>query len=331
MANDNPVGTKIIGRPSSWWLTRWVGLGVRWARLAAFCTATLTVALLVSASRARGDVGEKMIILGRELLPMSDLLQETQHVRVNGESIYLASAVTAQSVHEVLDRYEAHCRAHTGGLEEEMDSIPAGAKATLASRFPAAWSERFGIVREEHEDEGMVVCIARSDGGGIRGFVERANLFLADGQLFHLGNLRYAYVRKTSAGQSHVLTTFTEGPFNIYRVLGTEKDTVRDELDGAPLPANAATPMTFRIDGMPYVVQAFASPDPPEKVAAYYLETLPRFGWEKVSGPGDLFSNIIMRRNGVTLFVTALQIEDGDKSNVVLTEGAATALTNAPR
>jgi hypothetical protein len=177
-----------------------------------------------------------------------------------------------------------------------------------------------------------VVCIAQNDGGGgIRGLVDRINLFLADGELSHLGNLRYAYAQKTSVGQTHLLTTFTEGPFNLYRILGTEATQRRDEIDGAPLPANAVMPVTFRVDGMPYAVQTYRSPQRPEEIAAYYLETLPKLGWQKVLGPGDLFSNVVMRREGVTLLMTAMQLEEGGNSNVVVTEGVATLAENAPR
>jgi hypothetical protein len=276
-------------------------------------------------------MGEKMILLGRELLPMADLLEGAQQVRINGESMFLASTVTDQSIDQVLDRYQQHCEEHTGGLAEELDSLPAPSKAALVSRFPAVWSQRLGIVREQKDDEGMVVCLAHTGGGGIRGLVERANLFLADGELSHLGNLRYAYVRKTSTGQTHLLTTFTEGPFNLYRILGSEASQRRDELDGVPLPIHALMPMTFRVNGMPYAVQAFQSTQPPNEIAAYYLDALPRLGWEKVTGPGELFSNIVMRREGVTLLICAMQLEDGGKTSIVLTEGTATLAGKAPR
>jgi hypothetical protein len=331
MQDDRPPIEIRNKRTSSWWAARWLALAVRWARLTAFCTFALVVALLVNTRRARGDVGEKMMVLGRELLPMADLLSGAQQVRINGESMFLASTVTDQSIGEVLDRYERHCQEHTGGLREELDSVPSQAKALLASKFPAAWSQRLGIVREQQDDEGMVVCIARDGGEGIRGLVEHANLFIADGELSHLGNLRYAYARKTSTGQTHLLTTFTEGPFNIYRILGGGASQHREELDRVPLPTNALTPMTFRVEGMPYAAQVFQSPQPPNEIAAYYIDALPRLGWEKVAGPGELFSNIVMRREGVTLIMTAVQLEDGGKTNVVLVDGAATVVENAVR
>jgi hypothetical protein len=276
-------------------------------------------------------MGEKMILLGRELLPMADLLEGAQQVRINGESMFLASTVTDQSIGRVLDRYQQHCQEHTGGLAEELDSLPVPSKAVLASTFPAAWSQRLGIVREQKDDEGMVVCLAHNGGGGIRGLVERANQFLADGELSHLGNLRYAYVRKTSTGQTHLLTTFTEGPFNIYRIIGSEANQRREELKGVPLPTDAIMPMTFRVDGMPYGAQVFQSDQAPNEIAAYYLDALPRLGWEKLTGPGELFSNIVMRREGVTLLISAIEPEDGGKTSVVVTEGTATLVGKVPR
>jgi hypothetical protein len=307
---------------------RFLALAIRCARLAAFCTVALIFVLVVSASRVRGDVGEKMITLGRELLPMADLLQKTQRARVNGESIYLASTVVDQSIGEVLDRYQAHCQQYTGGLAEQFDALPERAKKELASRAPAAWNQRLGIVREQRDGEGMVVCIAQNGGGGIPGFVARVNQFLDDGELSHLGNLRYAYVSKTESGKTHLLTTFTEGSFNLYKVIGTGETPRREELDGVPLPANAVMPMTFRVDDMPYAVQAFQSPQSPQEIAGYYFDALPRLGWEKIAGPGDAFTNVMMRRRGVTLLVTAEQLDDGSNSHVVVTEAAPTVVEN---
>jgi hypothetical protein len=314
--------TKRTRQTSAWWAARSVAIGVRLFRLATFCTGVITALLVVGASRARGDVGEKMIALGRELMPLADLIKGAQRATVNGQTLYIATAMTDESLPQVLDRYEAHCREHTGGFAEEFAAVPQRVQDEMAKRAPAAWSQRLGIVREQKDGEGMVVCIAQPDDDGIRGFARRVTQFLDDGELSHLGNMRYAYVQKMETGRTHVLTTFTEGSFNIYRVVGTDDVHPREELAGVPLPANATTPMTFRMEGMPYAVQSFATPETPDQVAAYYLRELPLRGWERVAGPGDLFGNLVMRRNGVTLLVTALQIEEGGQSHVAVTEGA---------
>jgi hypothetical protein len=309
-------------RTSAWWAARSLAIGVRLFRLATFCTVVLTVLLVIGATRARGDVGEKMIALGRELMPLADLIHGAQRASVNGQTLYIATTTTDESLPEVLDRYEAHCREHTGGFTEEFAAVPPRVQDEIAKRAPAAWSQRLGIVREQKGAEGMVVCIAQPEGDGIRGFARRVTQFLDDGELSHLGNMRYAYVQRMESGRTHVLTTFTEGSFNIYRVVGSDDVRSREELAGVPLPADAVTAMTFRIEGMPYAVQSFATAETPDQVAAYYQRELPLRGWEHVAGPGDLFGNLVMRRNGITLLVTALQIEEGGRSHVAVTEGA---------
>lgn len=309
-------------RTSAWWAARSLAVGVRLFRLGAFCSAVLAVLLVIGATRARGDVGEKMVALGRELMPLADLIHGAQRATVNGQALYIATTMTDASLPEVLDRFEAHCREHTGGFADEFAAVPQRVQDEIAKRAPAAWSQRLGIVREQKDTEGMVVCIAQPDDDGIRGFARRVTQFIDDGELSHLGKMRYAYVQKTDTGRTHVLTTFTEGSFNIYRVIGTDDVHPREELAGVPLPADATTPMTFRVEGMPYAVQSFATPEAPDQVAAYYLRELPRLGWERVAGPGDLFGNLVMRRDGITLLVTALQIEEGGASHVAVTEGA---------
>jgi hypothetical protein len=316
------------------WAAKSIAIGIRCMRLAAFLTVALVAVLGISMHHVRADMGEKMLHLGHELLPMADLLQTTQRVRINGESMYLASTVTDQSIGQVLDRYEAHCRAYTGGLAEQFDALPADAQKKLAKQAPAAWSQRLGIVREQHQDEGMLACIAQQGQGGIAGFVTRVNAFMTDGDLGRIGNLRFAYLQKTEDGKTHLLTTFTEGSFNLFHIIGadaaSEGTQTRDELDAAPMPPNAKTPMTFRVDDLPYAVQGFHSPDAPQKVAAYYLDALPKLGWKLMSGPGDLFQNVIMRRGGVTLVLTANRLDDREDTQVVVTEAAPAALASTP-
>src|SRR5580700_7207988 len=95
--------TRQTRQPSACWAARGVAIGVRLFRLATFCTVVITVLLVIGASRARGDVGEKMIALGRELMPLADLVKGAQRATVNGQTLYIATAMTDESLPQVLD------------------------------------------------------------------------------------------------------------------------------------------------------------------------------------------------------------------------------------
>ena len=309
------------------WVARWLTLMMRWLRVSAFVSVGLVALLIFNAHQARGQVGERMLSMGRELAPLRDLLRGTQSARINGENMFLASTVSDQPLVEVLNRFEQHCLDQTGGLRESFAALPEAARAQVSAKAPAAWRLRHGVMREEKEREGMVVCVARHGQGGFRAWVADVRRFLHDGELSHLGQLRYVYAQRTETGRTHVLTTFTLGSFNVYRALGQIEPTSGARLEAIPLPPNARRPMTFSLDGMPYAAQLFQVPGKPEDVTRYYLDELPRLGWTRVLGPGELYSNAVLTRRGKTLTLAAFELDDSGSSSVTLAVGGATELT----
>ena len=220
-------------------------------RAAAFCAFVFAVSSLVAARAVYGQVGESALSLGRDLVPFADLLYGTHTVRINGETMYLASAVSEESKGEILDRFEAACRERSGGLFEEFERLPRAKKEELQRRAPNLWGLRFGAVRREDASEGLVMCVAQHGGGGIHGVFDRLTAFAQTGELSELGDLRYAYVRATPTGKSHVLTTFTEGRFNLYRVLGRGGEPPGTDPPGAPRMAGTRRVLSVSSDGAP--------------------------------------------------------------------------------
>ena len=325
MANSSP--SLVTARPlRAGWAVRWLTLLVRWLRVSAFVSVALVVVLLFNLHQVRGQVGERMLSVGRELAPLSDFLRGTQSARLNGENMFLASTVSDQPLAEVLNRFEQHCLEQAGGLPEAFAALPQGAREQVSGKAPAAWRLRHGVVREEKAGEGMVVCVARPGQDGLKAWVADVRRFLRDGELSHLGELRYVYAQRTETGRTHVLTTFTQGSFNLYRALGQLEPTSGGRLEAVPLPPNAQRPMTFSVDGMPYAVQLFQVPGKPEQITRYYLDTLPGLGWTRVMGPGELYSSTVLTRQGKTLTLAAFELDDSGSSSVTLTEGSATEL-----
>src|SRR3954469_684214 len=53
----------------------------------------------------------------------SQVLGLPQAVSVNGQLLFLAAKETDVSVKGVLDQFDAHCEAHSGGLREEFEKL----------------------------------------------------------------------------------------------------------------------------------------------------------------------------------------------------------------
>src|SRR5262249_50372133 len=133
---ENPSGAvRKTYQLSSAWAKRGLLFAVRAGRVGGFLAGVLVIVLLGFAGRGRGEVGEKMMSLGRELLPLADLLHGVQRVRINGELVYFTSTVSDQPIEMLLDRFEQHCQENTGGLAEEFNALPDQAKDSISAKI----------------------------------------------------------------------------------------------------------------------------------------------------------------------------------------------------
>lgn len=300
---------------------RIIGRAIRWLRVGAYCSSIAAAGGAIALVSARGYAGERARDLGRELAPFADLLRGAHEVSINGETVYLASAVTRDGVRQVLDRFEAHCREHGGGLEQELDRILESRGRALLPAQASALS-RLGILRHETEDEGTLVCIAQRGDGGMRGMVGRMRDVLRTGDLGRLGDIRYVYARRADNGFSHVLTSFTEGTFRFRRVIAAEGSEAPEGEDppNAPRPPDSLRLASMRIRGEPYAAQVYQSKRPAEQIVHFYEDELKRRDWHELGGFGQPMQ--VWQNSGVTMFVS-ITPGDGagfDASRVSLVE-----------
>ena len=292
-------------------------------RVSAYAGFLLTLLLLLGAWKVREEVGVRGLAVGRELSRFADLLSGTRRITLNGESIYVASALSNSSPREILDRFEQHCREHTGGLAEQFDAWPADVREEIAKRAPAAWDQRLGIVREERSDESSIVCVDRRDGNGLADTVERLQAFAKTGDVGQLGNLRYVYVRPTENGKSQVLTTLTEGSFNLYKILGEGlAEPAGSDPRDAPRPVGSTRRISAEIgDGM-YGAYVFSSAESAGEIGKFYGTALPQRGWLQLVDGGEGTAEV-WQRDGVTMVVTAAPEDVGSQTAVTLIQGRA--------
>jgi len=82
--------------------------------------------------------------------------------------------------------------------------------------------------------------------------------------------------------------------------------------------------LSVSADGAPYGVQSFQSGASPKEIKQYYDEAMPKLGWERVADDADVYRAGIYQRAGITMTITALQFEEGDKTTVTFAEGSPT-------
>jgi len=293
----------------------------RMARVLAYLSVLAAVLIFFYARSVRGQIAEKTLALGRDLAGFKDLFRGVHRVRLNGESLYVASSLSDQSMSDILDRFERQCREHSGGLLEQLDGLPQEARDRMAKQIPVLWNQRLGTIREERKDEASLACIERREGNGLVDAVKRLRAFAATGDLYEIGKLRYVYARPTEAGKVHVLSTVTEGSFNLYRIIGKDgAEPAGSDPPGAPRPPGSTRVLSAELDGSMFGAHMFAASQAPEDVLKFYDQELPSRGWSRLAGHGDLAIEI-WQREGVTMIVHAVQLSEGASTKVTFAEG----------
>jgi hypothetical protein len=286
-----------------------------------FVTAVLAFAVSRGVS---ADIGERGMAVGRELAQFKDLLGGLHHVTLNGESLYVASALSGESMSEVLDRFEAHCAAHSGGLAAQFDALPEKAAQRIAKAAPVAWSRRLGILREVRGSEGWIACLERPDGDGLASVVRRLTAFARSGDLHDVGDLRYVYVRLAEGGKISVVSSLTEGPFRLYDVIGRGlAEPKGSDPPGTPRPPGSKRVISAAVDSG-YGTYVFASAAEPPEILAFYDSALPAAGWTRLGGQRDLAVEV-WQREGVTMVVHAVHMDGDGDTKVTFAQGRTVA------
>lgn len=237
---------------------------------------------------AYGDAEKSVRKLGAHLVKeLGDrLVGEPQAVSVNGQVLLLAAKETELSVKGVLDAFDAHCEAHSGGLREEFQAMPGFNERVKA--LPASMRDpgRMGIIRSdsghasESENEAHLLCIAQpNNGGGITGLLTRVQEFLETGDAGRIGDMRYVAARKMPNGKTQVIAIWTEGTFNIEAMFPETGDAPGSDALDFPRPPSSVRSFCAVVPNHPYAVRFYDSTEPQARVLAFYDETLTRAGW----------------------------------------------------
>ena len=95
------------------------------ARAFAYLAATALVFSAWSVKSARAEMKQQTLVLGRQML---ELARASNHdvtpITFNGQKMYLGSSISTDAPQNVLDRYEAHCKANPGQPAAGWKAMP---------------------------------------------------------------------------------------------------------------------------------------------------------------------------------------------------------------
>ncbi len=278
----------------------------------------------VALHSAYGDLKESALVIGRQLVQFQDLVGQSHRVRLNGEPIYVASAVTDQSVATVLDRFQKSCEENAGAMKQMFEQLPEAMQRDVAQKVPG--KEGLGIIRQDADSEGYVACLAQKPGDDMTTLSNRLKEFVQTGDLSKVGDLRYAYAkRRDGAKKTHVVTVWSEGPLKIGRIIPADgSEPPGDDPANAPRPLDSVRMLSASVEGAPYAVRLYDSRRSDQQVLSAYDEQMPKLGWQPIPNVADQVKyGRAYSREGVDMLVFAFA--QGGKSYVSIVESSPKA------
>lgn len=284
----------------------------------------MVVCLGLSALAARsawGNLKESALVLGRELTQFGDLLGQSHRLRLNGEPVFVASALTDQTVQQVIDRFDAHCREYSGGLVQEFENLPASVRSQVPVQFRG--SEAAGILRHGGDHEAMVACLSQDGQEGSRGVMRHLDEFVLTGDLASIGKLRYVYAKRTPAGKTHVVAVWTDGSFRVRNLVPMDgSEPPGSDPSDTPRPDGARRMLSAEVDGAPYGIHIYEVAGKSDQVLASYEQEMPKRGWEPIPVVAAKESDARgFQRPGSDILVIA--VPQGDRTYVSLVQTVA--------
>lgn len=251
-------------------------------RLGLFLTALYAVGAVIVARRVRAEANEIMMGVGAQMMQYADADRqgEPRTLYLNGQRLAFGSGwARERSVDEVLDFFEARCRARDGRLADQLQEL------ARARDIEAPDSTPFdGTLRDSSAHGGYVACFdVGEERQGVEGLLARLEGFANTGDLANLGGLRYVYAREMDEGGTHFVVFHTDDRLNVYEMFPRTGDAPGVDAEDVPRPANVRRLMSAWEEGDPHAMTMYTSTTrSSEELQAWYRQELPHAGWELV-------------------------------------------------
>lgn len=255
--------------------------------LAALLGASLAV-LALGVHHARAYVDELARSAGADMLRYARANQQDARrtLVVNGLRIHVGSGGTADAPRAVLDAFHERCRTRGVAFDAPLRDP---AHAAFVPDAVARTLPLDGVLRLDDAEHGYVACL---DAGGRRltpdDLLDRTRRFLADGDLAHLGELRFAAVERRGP-RTHYLALWSEGSFPLGRAFPPQGDAPGKDPTGIPRVAGARRVLSaWQSDQVPSITLYRADATSVPALASRYRHALERAGFQlRADAPDD--------------------------------------------
>jgi hypothetical protein len=280
---------------------------------------------------ARAEMADRTVTLGREMLTLANASEhEVNRVVINGQPMWLGNSIAHDSGKNILDRYEAYCQKNAAQPAEtwrELANAPPAPDSKEESKVSAT-----GVMRGGSDREGSVLCFTKTPKSK-QSLTEAMKTFAETGDLGSLGAARYAYVKTTEKGNTHVLTAWTDDTFSIFDLVGDEKKDVPGVDFGGDIPRVPDSRRAFsaRLDESPFGVNVYHSNEAPKKVVGFYDGVMQGAGWAAIDPElehredGGHAVARLYEKNNVVLTVASTPMSDDPKEGSFTVLGLAGA------
>jgi hypothetical protein len=299
------------------------------ARVVAYGLVVMTGLGVYSYKQAKAEIGKSSLQIGRDLAPVADLLDETHELKMNGETVFVASAVVREDFGKVLDRFEGHCKTNPGALGDAWKKLSEIGEAAKVEGS-AKGVEAGGVIRHEAKLDGVIMCLVKGSKTPDT-FSQAAHLFHETHDLGTLGRLRYAYARQNpETGKTLVLTVWTEDSFKLDNMFPKSGDAPGHDPPEMERPPEAARLLSVDVPNTPFGVYVYRSGMQPSAVTGFYDKKMEAAGWTVIDPPGDAQVNHGYMKDGVMFTLSTGRGDDG-ATIVSVGEMAADRRTSAAR
>jgi hypothetical protein len=258
---------------------------------------------------ARAYVDELALGAGADMLryARADQIDAHRTIVVNGLHIRMTSGGTGDSPRRVLDLFHARCRAR--GIRLDANAPPA---IPLPPRWPGVKALPLdGVLRLDDGERGYVACL---DLGGRRlspdELLDRTRRFLADGDLAHFGELRFAIAERDGDRTSY-LALWSEGALPLREAFPADRDAPGQDPAGVPrVPGTRRVLSAWQLDAAPMLAVYRAPGTTVASLATRYRRTLEAAGFRVRSAP-EAARGLVASR-GDAWFLIALEADGAD-------------------
>lgn len=290
---------------------------MRTLRVVAYATFAFTVLGLAGARVLYADMREATTHLGKTLTRFADLTGDADTIRLNGAQLHEATAFTDMSTKDVLDRYEASCASSSGVLGKSIQEV-------LAKHPEAAppGAMRFGVVRDDNDEGGMVVCFEDESPSDPHRLKEKLEAFVKTHDLSTFGHLRFATATRIPDGGTRVRTIWTDGALDLHAMFPANADAPGGDSTILPRPPSSRLVVSAAAEGQPYSVRIYKSHEPLNTVSEMYEREMAARGFTR-TGESSADGTGYLREDGLLVFVALAESEGA--TAVSLVEGGRNA------